>query len=72
MGSRSFGHYKGLIAWGTGSLKPAESETLDSCLLASPGVFIEIFDDFSQRPWRGDGNSRVDIVTEEVSEEAAC
>lgn len=72
MGSRSFGRYEGLIAWGTGFLKPAESETLDCCPLARPGVFIEIFDDFSQGSWRGDGNSRVDIVTEEVSEEAAC
>lgn len=72
MGSRGFGRYEGLIVWGTGSLRPAESETLDRCPLTRPGVFIEILDDFSQRSWRGDDDSRVDIVTEEVSKEAAC
>lgn len=62
----------GLIASETSSLEPAEGEVLDRCRLARPGVCIKIFDYSSQRFWRGDGDSRVNIVTEEVSEETTC
>lgn len=62
----------GLIALDDGPLRPAEGKTLDCCRLARPGVCIEIFDDSSQRSRRVDSYSRVNIITEEVSEEATC